>query len=284
MKLRIAFDGRVISKGKTGIGVYAENLLKALKEVDKNNLYEVFSNDSFPLESPRFKSVITKFSLEDHPAGDIWEQFYLPVYLNKKGIDVFHSPTFHIPFFLKGFKKVVTIHDLVSFHYPETLSKKFSVYCRFMIKRAVNSVDAIIVPSFFVKSELVDLLNVDERLIYVIPYAQREIFRNINDYVVKSEIKNRYGLTDNFILFIGTIEPRKNISGLIRAYSILRKKDSIRQKLVICGSDGWLNEKKRILKIIGEAGFKRVKQFSWEKAALETVKVYWDVYKGRKNP
>ncbi len=386
LQLRIAFDGRVIGKGKTGIGVYAENLLNALKEADKDSFYEVFSNtraemslfgNSFQLENPRLKTIITKFTLESHPAGDMWEQFYLPLYLNKKEIDIFHSPTFHIPFFLKGFKKVVTIHDVIAFRYPQTLPKKFSLYCRFMIKRAVNAADAIIVPSFSVKSELVELLNVNERLIYVIPEAARRFFKAVDEHDGKTEIKNRYGLNDRFILLIGTIEPKKNIGGLIQAYSILRKTGRIGQKLVICGGDGWLNEKKRLLKIIEEedikddviftgympdeslpllyamadlfvypsiyegfglppleamacgcpviasaipsisetvgeagiladpadikglseailrvlkdenlkrrlreAGFKRVKQFSWEKAAQETVKVYRTVYEG----
>lgn len=251
--LQIAFDGRVIKAGKSGVGVYAESLLNALASIDKKSVYRVLSHGVFKFRSKNFASVPTKVSIESHPFGDIWEQFYLPVYLKGKKVDVFHSPTFHIPFVSGRYKKVVTIHDLVSFRTPQTQPRRFTLYSRFMIRFAVGSADAIIVPSKTVKSELSGLLNVSPEILHVIPEAPRGMFRPVGK-AERESVRRKYGLSDRFILTVGSIEPRKNIPSLIRAYSELRRRGSIRHKLVICGSKGWMNEHGRVMDLIGTLG------------------------------
>ncbi|MBI5642821.1 MAG: glycosyltransferase family 4 protein [Deltaproteobacteria bacterium] len=253
--MRIAFDGRVIRGRKCGVGVYADSLLNALTSIDKSSIYKIFSHDSFKFSNKNFKSVTTRVSIEDHPLGDIWEQFYLPVYLRDKKIDIVHSPTFHIPFLFSGFKKVVTIHDLVSFRSPQTQPKPFAVYSRFMTRFAVNSAHGIIVPSRTVKSELIGLLNVRPELLHVIPEAPRGIFKPVGRAVCDT-IRKKYNLNERFILSVGSIEPRKNITSLIQAYSALKRKGAIQQKLVICGAKGWLNEYERLEKSVNESGVK----------------------------
>ncbi|MBI2414140.1 MAG: glycosyltransferase family 4 protein [Deltaproteobacteria bacterium] len=251
--MQIAFDGRVIKAGKSGVGVYAESLLNALASIDKKSVYKVLSHGVFKFRSRNFASVQTNVSIESHPFGDIWEQFYLPLYLKGKKVDVFHSPTFHIPFVSGRFKKVVTIHDLVSFRTPQTQPRRFTLYSRFMIRFAVGSADAIIVPSKTVKSELTGLLNVSPEILHVIPEAPRGMFRPVDKAACES-VGRKYGLSDKFILTVGSIEPRKNIPSLIRAYSEMRKKGLTSRKLVICGSKGWMNEYERVMSLIGTLG------------------------------
>lgn len=251
--MRVAFDGRVINGRKSGVGVYAESLLDALMGIDLESFYNIVSHHKFDFRSKNFSSVTTKVSIESHPVGDIWEQFYLPSFLKDKKIDIMHSPTFHIPFLSGGFKKVVTIHDLVSFRSPRTQPMQFALYSRLMIRLAVNSVHGIIVPSRTVKSELIGLLNVRPELLHVIPEAPREIFMPAKE-AAKAAAKKKYALPDKFILSVGSIEPRKNISSLIKAFSELRSRGEIDHSLVICGAKGWLNEYERILKMIGDSG------------------------------
>ncbi|MBI4948735.1 MAG: glycosyltransferase family 4 protein [Deltaproteobacteria bacterium] len=251
--LQIAFDGRVIRAGKSGVGVYAESLLSALSSIDKKSAYKVLSNEVFKSLSRNFSSVQTNVSIESHPFGDLWEQFYLPAYLKGNKVDVFHSPTFHIPFVSGRFKKVVTIHDLVSFRTPQTQPRGFTLYSRFMTRFASLSADAIIVPSRTVKSELVGLLNVSPEVLHVIPEAPRGMFRPASRAECES-VKSKYGLSGSFILTVGSIEPRKNIPSLIRAYSLLRQRGKTRHKLVICGAKGWMREHERIQGLIGDLG------------------------------
>ena len=251
--MRIAFDGRVIKGRKCGTGVYAEGLLNALMSVDRDNLYMVFTNDAPDSRTKNVKSVTTKFSIENHPLGDIWEQFYLPLYLNGKKIDVIHSPTFHIPFLGNGIKKIVTIHDMVSYLYPKTQPMPFVMYSKFMIKSAINSAHGIVVSSETAKEQIVDHFKAPPELFHVIHGAPRDIFKPVGR-AVKDFIKDKYALPDQFILFVGSIEPRKNIRSLVKAYSELKRSNQISHKLVICGTKGWLNEYEKVLETIEETG------------------------------
>lgn len=255
--MRIAFDGRTIAGNKSGAGVYSANLLKMLFSTDKSNEYKVFVYEQ-PSDIPaNFKFITTKTSYESHPIGDLWESIYLPYFLIRESIDIFHSPAFHLPFFVpkvkKKVKKIVTIHDLILLKFPQTYPKTFVAYGRFMIKMAMKVADAIIVPSENTKDDLLEMFKIKTDMVYVVPYAVRKEVHIIDNKSYLADVRTRYSLPDIFILFVSTIEPRKNIEGLIRAYSELRKL-GIEHKLVICGGKGWLKEYERITKIVSELG------------------------------
>lgn len=251
--MKIVFDGRTISGNKSGAGVYSDSLLKGLSDVDAHNTYKVFVFKK-PFDVPaNFKFVNTKISHEDHPMGELWEYIFLPYFFTKEGIDVFHSPTFHMPIFTPGIKKVITIHDLILLKFPQTYPRNFVRYAALMLRIGIKAADAIIVPSESTKKDIIEIFKVKADKIYIIPYGVRHGLNIINDNHHLADIKNKYNLPDNFILFISTIEPRKNLEGLIRAYSNIRK-TGISHKLVVCGGKGWLNEYERITKIAGELG------------------------------
>lgn len=251
--MKIVFDGRTISGNKSGVGVYSASLLKGLANIDSDNTYKVFVSEK-PFDVPaNFEFLTTKISQENHPIGEIWEYFFLPYFFLKEGIDIFHSPTFHLPIFTPRIKKIITIHDIILLKFSQTYPRNFVRYAALMLKIAIKVTDAIIVPSESTKKDIIKIFKVKADKIYIVPHGVRHGLNLINDNYYLINIKNKYNLPDNFILFVSTIEPRKNLEGLIRAYSNIRK-TGISHKLVVCGGKGWLHEYERITKIAGELG------------------------------
>jgi glycosyltransferase involved in cell wall biosynthesis len=251
--LRIAFDARAIREGKSGVGVYAAGLIEALTRLDGRDEYTVIANRGFRPPAPGPRVAMTRLSLEDHPLGDLWEQFVLPAYLRRNGFDIYHSPTFHGPFVFKGAKTIVTVHDLVTFLFPETQPRAFAAYSRFMTRAAVRASSGVIVPSESTRRDLVRLLKADEGRIHVVPYAHGGFFAPVKNPSMLLGVRERFGLPERFVLFVGSLEPRKNAVMLVKAYSAIRR-DGIPHKLVICGGAGWLNEKERVLKAVADEG------------------------------
>lgn len=249
-RLKIFYDGRTIRKGKTGVGVYAKNLLFALTEISKTRLNVLLLEDI--QDAKNIIPIKTNISYESHPVGDLWEIFLLPIYLKKKKVKVFHSPTFHLPLFTPGIKKVVTIHDLVMYKYPYTLPTAFRIYSRIHTMISAKLSDAIIVSSAVTKKDVVEAFKIDENKVHVIHGAAADTFRPIKEISLLEGTRVKYNLPQKYILFVGSIEPRKNLYRLIQSYYDLRRNKKIEQKLVICGGKGWLKEYERILKLINE--------------------------------
>lgn len=240
----IAIDGRFASGQRTGVGRYTLGLISSLaKLIGKNQLTLFFNDDFEEIENKNVNFLKTSIIPESHPLNELWENLVLPMYLRRKKIEIFHSPAFFLPVFKLRTKKIVTIPDLAVFKYPDAFPCKFSKYLQFMIKQSVKRADRIIAVSNFVKDEIINLLRVKEEKISVIylgidppfiPPSEREAERIDN-------FREARGLSRGFILYAGTIEPRKNIINLIRAFSIL-KQEGFKHKLVLGGKKGWLYE------------------------------------------
>lgn len=254
-RLKIFYDGRTIRKGKTGVGVYAKNLLFALAEISKTRFNVLLLEDI--QAAKKMNCIRTAISYENHPFGDLWEILLLPIYLKKKKVKVFHSPTFHLPLFTPGIKKVVTIHDLVMYKYPYTQPTAFRIYSRIHTMISAKISDAIIVPSHSTKQDVINTFKIDENKVHVIHEATTDAFRPIKEISLLEGARAKYNLPQKYILFVGSMEPRKNLYRLIQSYSDLRRNGKIEQKLVICGGKGWLNEYERILKLINEMGIEK---------------------------
>lgn len=248
--LKIVFDGRTIKQGKAGIGTYSHNLLSNLVKINESSSIKAFFLEDFKHKSLNFVIEKTSVSYENHPLGDLWELFFLPFYLYYEKTDIFHSPTFHLPLLTFGTKKIVTIHDLAVFKHPQTFPTTFSIYNKILTRLASKFSDAVIVPSISTKKDVLEILGVDEKKIFVVPEAASDNFRVIKDSKILDQVRSKHNLPENYILFVGTIEPRKNLLSLIQSYSFLKKKGAINHKLVVSGGKGWLKESERINKLI----------------------------------
>ncbi|MBI2954155.1 MAG: glycosyltransferase family 4 protein [Chloroflexi bacterium] len=239
--MRVGIDARLAHYQQAGISTYVRCLIRALVGLQQGDQYVV-------LEA---RKAASSFAAEGFEAARAWtpchsrlEQLTLPVELAPLKLDLLHSPDF-IPPFYRRCKSVITVHDLAFLRYPHLLTADSRAYYH-QISRAVRSADAIIAVSKATKNDLVEQLDASEEKISVIPEASEAVFQPISDRRLLEGIRQRYRLPENFVLFVGTIEPRKNLCTLIEAFAALRgergasRPGAYLPELVIAGEKGWL--------------------------------------------
>ncbi|QII11037.1 putative mannosyltransferase B [Candidatus Kuenenia stuttgartiensis] len=237
--MNIGINALSIRNQYAGIGVYTINLIKALSQIDRNNRYVLFLNPEnyhgFKVEQDNFENVLVHAPFHKYY---IWEQIYLPFVLKKKKIDILHGPRNVLPLLCK-IKSVVTIHDLAFLLFPEVMKFNPFNYWSVFVKRSAVKADHIISVSESTKKDIVRLYNISDHKITVTHEACNNSFKRIEDESALKRISQKYELPERFILYVGTIEPRKNLNVVLEAMDIL-KKNNLNIKLVIVGKKGWL--------------------------------------------
>jgi len=170
----------------------------------------------------------------------IWNKFcWPPIELFIGKVDLFHSTNYILPPQRFG-KSIITIHDLFFLIAPEYASKASVKLFKDQIKKYALRANKIIVVSESTKRDVQRLLGIAPGKIAVIYEGAESGYRPLNKELALKEIKHKYKLEHRFILFVGTLEPRKNLTNLIQAYSLFRnRRKDCRHKLVICGMKGW---------------------------------------------
>ncbi|EKE14917.1 MAG: glycosyl transferase group 1 [uncultured bacterium] len=237
--IRIGVDGNEANvEKKVGVSVYALNILNYFSKIANSETSFVIYLKSQPLlylpdENEFFKYKIIKGKF-------LWSQIFLPLdlYINRN-IDIFFSPAHYLPRFCPV-PQVVTIHDLAYFYFPEDFTKKDLWQLKNWTKSSVNKSSRIIAVSKTTKKDVIKNYQVDENKVSVVYNGyeklsdQRSKIKDQNDI---SKFKNK----KPYILFVGTIQPRKNLDVLIDAFDKFSKTHSD-FKLVIVGKKGWLFE------------------------------------------
>ena len=174
------------------------------------------------------------------PLCRLWrEHVALPMACRRERIDLLHGPKSAVPFW-SPCPTVVTLHDLIPITHPETETRAAQLYWRLQIPIAARRASFIITDSDHARQEIVEMFAVPDRRIAVTPLGYPPAMDDPPDPVRAAEIRRRYGLPDSYILYVGTIQPRKNLDMLIEAYARLRGEGATTQKLVIAGRKGWL--------------------------------------------
>jgi glycosyltransferase involved in cell wall biosynthesis len=242
--MKIALDARLVYYRRySGIGQYIVQLAERLPGIDADNSYTIVHSrkDRTPPHHPR-----ARLRAAWTPSHHRFEQISWPLELSRLPIDLLHSPDF-IPPFAGRFKQVITVHDLNFLYYPQFLTAESRRYYNDQIRRAVQIADHILADSHATRLDLIKLLNVpDEKITVVWLAPNAEVFRPLKPAEVAAA-RDRLQLPDRFILFAGTLEPRKNVAGLLRAYRLLRDRDSYSPDLILAGSRGWLFDETRAL-------------------------------------
>jgi glycosyltransferase involved in cell wall biosynthesis len=228
----IGFDSRLTYYRTGGISAYIRSLLNALASVDSENRYTIFHSrkESYPTVGD-FRRVPLWT-----PSHHRLERLALSVELARFNLDVFHSPDFIPPH--RGAKRhVITVHDLTFIHYPQYLTADSRRYYNNQIKTAVTHADHILVVSDSAKRDLMDILNVPAAKMTVQPHGvDHQKFRPLPAPELEAA-RQRFNLpSTGYILFVGTLEPRKNIDGLLDAFAALPDAPP----LVLVGRKGWL--------------------------------------------
>lgn len=234
--MRIGIDARMLAYRRGGISSYIRHLLPALASIDAGNDYWILRHrrDRTRREAgPNFRRA-TVWT----PCHHRLERWALGAEVLRLRLDLLHSPDFIPPAFgARSF--VITVHDLNFLYYPQFQTAESRRYYNDQISWAVARADHILADSEATRTDLMRLLNVPPQKVTTVYLGVDPDFRPLPSDRVR-EVLARYGLVPGYLLFVGTLEPRKNLPGLLTAYRILRSREAIREPLVVVGSRGWL--------------------------------------------
>ncbi len=233
--MKIAIDIRDAVKQKTGKGWYVYNMVGEILSLDRENSYILYSNAK--------KNPFTGFEnarLKHIEASAAKWHFKVIKDLKEEGVDLFFAPTSYIipAFAPKNLRVIITVHDLVAFLFPATHDTKAMIVERLTLRRALKRVSDVFVVSENTKKDLLKKFKFREKKIHLTPCAASQVFSGPVTEEELAEFKKEKNLPDNFLLAVGTLEPRKNISTLIKSF-VNVKKWHPDYKLVLAGKKGW---------------------------------------------
>ncbi|OGU42636.1 MAG: hypothetical protein A2315_11210 [Ignavibacteria bacterium RIFOXYB2_FULL_35_12] len=249
--MNIGIDARLLERRVTGIGRILMLLLKEIPKVDKKNKYFLFSYGSLDVEKNFYINVTTvKSLLPQKLFSPIWNNFILPHYLKKEKIDLLFSVNQILPLFkVKGCKYISIVNDVIYKADPNFLPFTYRKYLQFFAYFSIKISDLIITISKYSKKDILKHYKVDEKKIKVILQSANEEFMPMNLEVnEKKEIKAKLKLTKYTILYVGVIENRKNILGILKVADELKEYKDIRFLLI--GKMGYGS--KKIMKEVNE--------------------------------
>ena len=241
--MRIAIDATAIPRLMAGAGVYTYQLVRALAALEADHDYVVFAHsdafDELARQQPRLRVVHVR--APSRAERLLWEQLVLPVRLRRLGIDVLHSPHHTTPALPLPCPRVVTLHDVTFFLLPQRYPPTRRLYFQAITRAAARLAQAIITPSDAVKRDVVRVLGVPQERITAIAEAPAPEFAPLEDADALGRIRWRYKLPSRYILSVGNLEPGKNRSRLIAAFSRLQER-GLQHHLVIAGQRAWRYE------------------------------------------
>ncbi len=244
--MKIAIDLTSTQKNKTGIGRYMLGILIGLQKIDRENEYYLFAQDDdldgFGIYAPNFHIVpVNSKILRKTYVRILWEQFIFPFRVKKTGADVLHCPNYTMPYLSRIIDRklavVSTFHDMAYFLHPEYLiGWKRRMFCGY-IKQTARSCDKIVAVSENTAKDSLSCSRPKNKDIEITYLGVDEAF--FHTPKATPEVRAKYKIPEKYILYVGTLEPRKNVLGLIKGYRELPEEIKNEYKLVITGKKGW---------------------------------------------
>ncbi|HNX91728.1 MAG TPA: glycosyltransferase family 1 protein, partial [Candidatus Omnitrophota bacterium] len=274
--MRIGFDARMINH--PGIGRYIRCLLPEMFKLSPDDEFILLGNPVDLIAFSAYENVNVREWKA--PIYSALEQFILP-HLTKD-IDLLHVPHFNIPMSYRG-KLVVTIHDLIYMIFPDSLSSPVARwYARFLISSAVEKSERIIAVSEHTKKDIKKIFGPEqEKKIDVVYEAASSIFRRVEDKARIADVICRYRLSEQIILYVGSIKPHKNVSTLIEVFNLL-KSWGVPHQLVICGK--WDKKEDRLKFILSDRNIRYLGEVPTEDLialySMADILVHLSLYEG----
>ena len=232
-------------KELAGAGKYAQKIFNELTKIDEENDYFIFvskeGKQNFETNNHNFHFVLLGFNPNSVLIRIIWEQLIFPFKLKKLKPDSIFTPSVAVPLLYKG-RYLTTIHDIAY----KKIKKKYTfirrMYINLITLIAAKKSNYIFTVSEFSKAEIENEFSVEPSKIIVTYNGVDEIF--FSDYSEENQIdfRNKYGLPKKYILYVGAIEPGKNIDKLFDAFSIVLRKFENELYLVMTAGVGWKQE------------------------------------------
>lgn len=242
--MKIGIDYTAALKQSGGIGRYTRGLVTTLAQLDPHNQYTLLAPNDAPRTGLQTFQNCPNFSHKIYPVPErwltiAWHRFYLPVPVEwfAGQLDLFHSPNFILPP-TRQVKTLLTVHDLSFIRHPQGAVASLRKWLNQVVPASLARADHILADSESTKQDLIEIFNLKSADITVVGAGVEERFQPITDPVTLAAVRQRYHLPDSFILGLGTLEPRKNFTGLIAAFAQSPVRET--HHLVIAGGKGWL--------------------------------------------
>ena len=243
--MRVAIDGKRYYLNSSGLGRYSRSLIDQLISIgDEENLEIILYRPKGKVKfEPKSQSHLTEITADyffpGHIGNAIWRFTKLPSLINNSGYDLFHGPSHVLPGKLKC-PSVVTMLDLIFIRYPNYFKAWDRNYYRISFKKSAQLADHIISISEATKADLINFFGIKEEKISVIYPGFDAVFSKLQQQKLV-EIKIKFKLPRDYILYVGNIEPRKNILKLAQAFNSLQESSYIDKDvhLLIVGQMGW---------------------------------------------
>ena len=233
--MHIGFDAHSIGAGLGGNETYASNLIEALAEVDTRNRYTLYvtKQEAVDRYARRWPNVSVRKTLPHTPLIRI--PLTLAAELRRRPVDILHVQYTAPP--LAPCDTVVMIHDLSFEHIPETFKRRSWMQMRLTVRRTARSASHIVTDSEYSRQDILRTYRLPPERVTTTPLAASSRFKPVND----RRVLEKYSIAGDYILAVGSIQPRKNIARLIRAYTLMLSQHP-GPKLVIVGKQAWLSE------------------------------------------
>ncbi len=235
--MKIGIDGVVLRGRDAGTLRYFEELVTGLAEVDNSNEYVIFVHSSLKSRLVSQKKNFNVLSVPPIPfLPPILRQQLFRAWNAADKLDLLHSPVSVPPLFFRDGKTVATIFDLTFELYPETTKWTGRLWWQVFGRQGIARADRLIAISESTKHDLCRVYDVADEKIHVIYPSTRDIFKPVAN---PHPIIAKYKLPEKYVLYVGTLEPRKNIANLVRAYAMAKSNSAREHVLVIAGERGW---------------------------------------------
>jgi alpha-1,3-rhamnosyl/mannosyltransferase len=251
--LRVGIDLTGLLPERTGVDNYLMNLVWSLAQVDSESRYVLFINredrdlfkvrralDSTSANELPINFHVLPLSVRPRPLRLMFQQVLQPAVMKILRLDVLHSPSFISPVWRGSQRHLLTIHDMTSFTLPHChILLRRSIPYKRAVKWSIRSADLVSVPSPSVRQDILNLIDgVSPSRVRVIPSGIQGCFHPRPRHQTKVRLE-RLGIEWPYILFVGTIDPRKNIARLVESFRELVTQSDLPEHLVLAGRVGW---------------------------------------------
>jgi|WetSurMetagenome_2_1015567.scaffolds.fasta_scaffold04558_5 glycosyltransferase involved in cell wall biosynthesis len=238
--MNIGIDARLLGEKITGITRYLINVLKYLPDYDSQNNYSLFAYSKTMFDKNFYiHHLVRDFKLPRQIKEHFWLNLYLPRLLKENNIDLFFTPYVLVPFKRSTQKNVIVIHDVMTQACGQFFTTFYKKYMSVVVPQAIKRSDAIVTVSESAKNDIIKYYNVSSDNITVMYLWSDENYKPLDiNTEQRKYIIRKYNLPEQFILYVGAIEERKNIIGILKISDILKYRN-VDTKIVLLGIKGF---------------------------------------------
>ena len=239
--MRIGIDASLLGGHETGVELWIRHLIRALSEADAANEYVIYTHEAaMPIEHrPGWNAA---FRVRRRPwsraSRILWQQLRLPGQLRRDRIDVFHAPGYVMPFRCTV-PTVLTVHDVIALKFPWLASRANVAHYKLMLPRSLASARVVIASSETTKRDILTLVPLAEERVRVVRPGYDPIFDRRPSQSELDQARVDHNLPERYVLFVGNLEPKKNLPVVFRALAHIATRGRRDVALVVVGAKSW---------------------------------------------